>query len=132
MLTPLTPAALRPPFANYAHAVEVSAGARLLFLSGQLGIHPDDSIPEGAEEQADLIFANIGVILAEAGMTPANIVRINAYVSAREHMQPYMRARDRFVSGAGPASTLMIVTGFTREIFKVEIEVLAAADPVAP
>ena len=129
MLTPHTPAALRPPFANYAHAMEVSAGTRLLFISGQLGIHPDESVPEGAEEQADLIFANIAVILAEAGMTPADIVRINAFVSGREHLQPYMRARDRFVDGAGPASTLMIVTGFAREIFKVEIEVVAAAAP---
>ncbi|MGH2341884.1 RidA family protein [Segnochrobactraceae bacterium EtOH-i3] len=129
MLTPHTPAALRPPFANYAHAMEVSAGTRLLFISGQLGIHPDESVPEGAEEQADLIFANIAVILAEAGMTPADIVRINAFVSGREHLQPYMRARDRFVAGAGPASTLMIVTGFAREIFKVEIEVVAAAAP---
>ena len=129
MLTPHTPAALRPPFANYAHAMEVSAGTRLLFISGQLGIHPDESVPEGAEEQADLIFANIAVILAEAGMTQADIVRINAFVSGREHLQPYMRARDRFVDGAGPASTLMIVTGFAREIFKVEIEVVAAAAP---
>ncbi len=129
MLTPHTPASLRPPFANYAHAMEVSAGTRLLFISGQLGIHPDESIPEGAEEQADLIFANLAVILAEAGMTPADIVRINAFVSGRAHLQPYMRARDRFVGGAGPASTLMIVTGFAREIFKVEIEVVAAAAP---
>lgn len=127
MLKPHTPAALRPPFANYVHAMEVPAGARLLVTSGQLGIHPDDTIPEGAEEQADLIFANIALLLADAGMTPADIVRLNAYVSAREHMQPYMRARDRFVGTPGPASTLMIVGGFTREIFKVEIEVIAAA-----
>ncbi|MEM7696035.1 MAG: RidA family protein [Pseudomonadota bacterium] len=122
----LTPTTIRKPFANYAHAVEVPAGMRLLVLSGQLGIAPDDVIPDGAEAQAALCFENISKILAEAGAGPEAIVRINAFVSAREHLAGYMRARDRFVADPAPASTLMIVTGFAREAFVVEIEVLAA------
>ncbi|MGL4241030.1 MAG: RidA family protein, partial [Beijerinckiaceae bacterium] len=35
--------------------------------------------------------------------------------------------RDRYVSDPPPASTLMIVSGFAAEIYKVEIEVIAAA-----
>ncbi len=125
-----TPKTIRPPFANYSHAVEVPPGARLLVCSGQLGVHPDDTVPDGAEAQTDLCFANIAEILASAGMAMANVVRINAYVSAREHMAGYMRARDRAIAGlpVPPASTLMIVSGFTREAFVVEIEVLAAGD----
>jgi len=34
--------------------------------------------------------------------------------------------RDRLVADPPPASTLMIVSGFTRPEFKVEIEVIAA------
>jgi enamine deaminase RidA (YjgF/YER057c/UK114 family) len=37
-----------------------------------------------------------------------------------------MAVRDRYVALPAPASTLMIVSGFTRPEFKVEIEVLAA------
>jgi enamine deaminase RidA (YjgF/YER057c/UK114 family) len=37
-----------------------------------------------------------------------------------------MAARDRWVTGEPPASTLMVVAGFTRPEFKVEIEVVAA------
>ena len=59
--------------------------------------------------------------------TLANIVRLNAYVTAREHMQGYMRSRDRQFPGTPPASTLMIVSGFTRAEFLVEIEAIAAA-----
>lgn len=123
-----TPDSIRPPFANYSHAVEVPPGARLLVCSGQLGVRPDDTIPDGAEAQTDLIFANITEILASAEMAMANVVRINAYVSAREHMAGYMAGRDRAIAGlpTPPASTLMIVAGFTREEFLVEIEVLAA------
>ena len=125
----LTPEGIRAPFARYSHAVEIPPGARLLVCSGQLGVEPDDRVPDGAEAQADLCFANIGAILAEAGMTMANVVRINAYVTGREHMAGYMRARDRAIADlpTPPASTLMIVAGFTREAFLVEIEVLAAS-----
>ena len=123
----LTPAGVRPPFAAYSHAVEVEAGSRMVFCSGQLGISPDDVVPQDAGAQAELCFAAIGTILAAAGMTLGNVVRINAYVTAREHMKPYMAVRDRLFPAPSPASTLMIVTGFTREEFKVEVEVIAAA-----
>jgi len=121
-----TPDSIRPPFANYHHAVEVPPGARLLVCSGQLGIAPDDSIPETAEEQTSLCFENVGEILKSADMGFSNIVRINAYVTDRAHLAGYMKARDRFVSDPPPASTLMIVSGFARPEFKVEIEVMAA------
>jgi len=126
MLRAITPSSLRPPFARYSHAIEVKAGARMVFCSGQLGIGADEAIPPGAEAQAALIFKSIAAILAEAGMSLADIVRINAYVTGREHMAGYMKARDAAVSDPPPASTLMIVTGFTREEFVVEIEVVAA------
>jgi enamine deaminase RidA (YjgF/YER057c/UK114 family) len=122
----LTPASIRPPFANYAHAVEVAAGSRLLFVSGQLGVGPDDVAPEGAEAQARLCFANIAAILAEAGMEMRDVVRLNAYVAGREHLAGYMRARDAAVGEPPPASTLMVVSGFARPEFVVEIEAVAA------
>lgn len=122
----LNPAIIAAPFARYSHGMEVPEAARLVFCSGQLGLAPDGSVPGSAEVQADLCFANIAAILAEAGMALSDIVRINAYVTAREHMAGYMRSRDRHVATPPPASTLMIVTGFTKPEFMVEIEVVAA------
>lgn len=125
----VTPRSIRPPFARYSHAVETPPGSRLLVLSGQLGVGVDDVAPEGAEAQAALCFSNIAAILAEAGMGAEHIVRLNAYVTGREHLAGYMRARDAFVAAlpVPPASTLMIVAGFTRPEFVVEVEALAAA-----
>ena len=65
MKRPLNPASIRAPFAQYSHAVEVPAG-RMVFASGQLGVAPDDTVPEDAEAQAVLCFENIKAILAEA------------------------------------------------------------------
>jgi 2-iminobutanoate/2-iminopropanoate deaminase len=130
-LRALVPPSIRPPFARYSHGVAVPAGHRLVFTSGQLGVGPDEQVPVGCEEQAELCFANITAILAEDRMTLADIVRLNAYVTGREHMQGYMRVRDRKFPGTPPASTLMIVSGFTRPEFVVEIEAIAAApDPM--
>jgi enamine deaminase RidA (YjgF/YER057c/UK114 family) len=122
----LMPKTIKPPFARYSHGIEVPAGQRLILCSGQLGIALDDEVPEEPGAQAELCFANIAAILNEAGLRLADIVRINAYVTDRAFMRPYMDVRDRLFGDPAPASTLMIVSGFSRPEFKVEIEVIAA------
>jgi 2-iminobutanoate/2-iminopropanoate deaminase len=112
--------------ARYSPGMEVPPGARLLFVSGQLGFDANGKTPEGAEAQAQLCFSAIGAILAEAGMGFADIVRLNAYVTDRTFLADYMRVRDRHVGEPPPASTLMIVSGFSRPEFKVEVECVAA------
>jgi 2-iminobutanoate/2-iminopropanoate deaminase len=127
MNTARTPSTIRAPFARYSHGIEVPAGYRLLFVSGQLGIGADDTIPKDTAAQARLCFSNIEAVLREAGMQLADIVRINAYVTGREHLQPYMEVRNALFSDPAPASTLMIVSGFARPEFTVEVEAVAAA-----
>ncbi len=126
MHTPLTPIDIHPPFAPYSHGVELPAGQRLVFCSGQLGIARDGSIPSDCGEQAKLCFDNIAAILREAGMGLEHIIRVNAYVSGREHLAAYMAVRNSLFSAPLPASTLMIVSGFARPEFVVEIEAIAA------
>jgi 2-iminobutanoate/2-iminopropanoate deaminase len=122
----LSPQTIHPPFANYAHGVEIPGGSRVVFCSGQLGIEKNGSIPEGVEAQARLCFEAIAAVLGEAGMTLGDLVRINAFVTGAQYLAGYMKARDEFVGNPPPASTLMIVQGFARPEFKVEIEAIAA------
>ncbi|UCI10047.1 RidA family protein [Mesorhizobium sp. B1-1-8] len=126
MLKYLTPQSIKPPFARYSHGVEIPAGKRIVLCSGQLGIGPDDAVPEDAGAQTELCFKNIAAILGEAGLTLNDIVRINAFVTDRAHLQAYMDVRNRLFSDPAPASTLIIVAGFARPEFKVEVEALAA------
>ena len=123
----LSPSSIRPPLARYSHGIAVPAGHRLVFVAGQLGIDRDDRIPADSEAQADLCFANIAAILAEDGMTMANIVRLSVYVTAREHMEGYRRSRDRQFPGTPPTTTLIVVAGLVRPEFVIEIEAIAAA-----
>jgi 2-iminobutanoate/2-iminopropanoate deaminase len=122
----LNPKSIHPPFANYAHGVEIAAGSRIVFCSGQLGIGADGVVPDDAESQARLCFRAIAATLSEASMSLADLVRLNAYVSSAQYLGGYMKVRDEFVSSPPPASTLMIVQGFARPEFKVEVEAVAA------
>ena len=125
----LTSPSIAPPFGRYAHGVEIPAGWRVAVTSGQLPLSADGTTPEDAQAQATLCFENCAAILAEAGMGPKDVVRIAAFVTARAHMKPYMAARDAWLGADGvlPASTLVIVSGFTRPEFLVEVEITAAA-----
>ena len=124
----LTPASFAPPFAAYAHGVEIPAAARIVLTSGQLALARDGTVPEGTEAQAALCFQNCAAILVDAGMGMADVVRINAYVTDRSHMAGCMTARDGWLAGIEqlPAFTLVIVAGFTPPEFLVEVPVTAA------
>jgi 2-iminobutanoate/2-iminopropanoate deaminase len=106
MAEALVPGGVHPPFGRYSHGIAVPA-----------------------EDQAVLCFEAIGRILAEGGMDFGHIVRLNAFVTRREDFPAYMAVRDRYVRAPLPASTLVIVTGFTRPEFKVEVEATAAKMP---
>ena len=122
----VNPARIRKPFARYSHGVVVPAGARMLVTSGQLGVTPQDNVPDDIEAQCVLVFENLHAILAEAGMTFADVVRFNGFVTDRAYFPVLGAVRSRYVAGDGFASTLVIVAGFTRPEFKVEVEVTAA------
>ena len=122
----INPTTIRAPFGNYVHGIELPPGSRLLFTSGQLGTGKDDATPESATEQARICFTNIGEILTASGLDFSDVIKVNAFVTDRAYFPEYMAVRDEFVPEP-VASTLVIVSGFTRPEFKVEVEVIAAA-----
>ena len=125
MARALNPAGIRAPFGRYSHGIALARPGPMVFCSGQLGVGPDDTVPDTVAAQAEVCFRNIAAILAEAGLGLSDIVRLNAFVTRREHMADYMAVRDRFIGDPPPASTLVIVAGFTRPEFLVEVEATA-------
>ncbi len=126
MIVHHTPETIRAPFSTYSHGVEVPPSARWLFCSGQLGIAPDETVPEDVGAQTERAFLNIGAILQAAHMDFGDIVRLNAYLTDPADLQAYMEVRNRFVTLPAPASTLIVVSAFARPEFKVEVEAVAA------
>ena len=44
-----TPETIAAPFGPYSHAVEVPQGSRLLYISGEVGVLPDGTVPKGSQ-----------------------------------------------------------------------------------
>lgn len=122
----LNPPSVRRPFGNYNHGLLVPPGASLLVTSGQLGIGLDETVPADVTAQAELCFEAIKAILEDADMSFADVIRISGFLTRREDFPAYMAVRDRYVTDPKPTSTLIIVSGFTRPEFLVEVEVTAA------
>ena len=128
----LKPETIAAPFARYSHGVELPPGQRVVRVSGQLGLAANGTVPASTLEQARICFGNIAAILAEADMGAKDVFHLSAFVTDRLHMAEYMQARDSFLQEVDgdhlPSSTLLIVSGFTRPEFNVEIEAWAAAE----
>jgi 2-iminobutanoate/2-iminopropanoate deaminase len=123
----VTPPSTFPPAARYAQAVLSEAPARLLHTAGIVPTAPDGTVPSDLGEQADVVWANIAAILAEAGMATTDIVAVTTYVVVGNELGPVMAARDRAMAGHLAASTLITVPALVRPEWQVEIAVVAAA-----
>jgi enamine deaminase RidA (YjgF/YER057c/UK114 family) len=98
----------------------------LLHTSGVVPVAPDGSVPGGLAAQAELVWANIGAILDEAGMSAQDVVAVTTYVVAGQHLAPVMAARDRFLADHLAASTLITVPALARPEWRMEVAVVAA------
>jgi enamine deaminase RidA (YjgF/YER057c/UK114 family) len=126
----LNPRGIAAPAGRYSHGIEIAAGARLLFVSGQVGLRPDGTTPSDPREQHDHAWTNIKAVLHEAGMNMAHLVRINGFITRADLIPVWRDARDRAMGEAAPlpASTLLVVSALARPEWVVEIEAVAAAE----
>jgi enamine deaminase RidA (YjgF/YER057c/UK114 family) len=107
--------------------VEVPAGARLLFVAGQVGTDRGGHTPPGAGDQAQIVWANVAAILASASMTPADVVKITTYVLDENDVPAVAEARRALLGDHAPAATLVVVRKLMRPEWRVEIDVVAAS-----
>ena len=127
MNRPVVPASIAPPAANYAHAVLSERAGRWLHTSGVVPTAPDGTVPDRIGAQAEVVWANIAAMLADADMAPDDIVSVTTYAVVGEPLGEVMAARDRFLAGHLAASTLVTVPALARPEWKMEIAVVAAA-----
>lgn len=128
-LRKLNPATIAAPLSAYSHGIEAPESARWVYVSGQVAMNSDGSIPKGIEAQADLVFRNIAAVLAEGGMSLADLVRINTYIVDIGNMAGFRTVRDKYVGSTKPASTMIAVAALARPEFLIEIEAVAAQAP---
>lgn len=125
-ITYSNPESVHAPAGSYSHSAVVPAGARTLFISGQIGVRPDGSFGKTLAEQADQAFRNIKAILRAHGMGPSDIVKLTTYVVAGQTGGDVRDARAAHLGDHRPTATFIFVPQLYAPEWLVEIEVTAA------
>ncbi|HEY9348906.1 MAG TPA: Rid family hydrolase [Inquilinus sp.] len=120
------PAGVAAPFSRYSHGASAPAGARWLHISGQVGATPDGTIPDDAERQFELAWDNLFAVLADAGMTATDLVKVDGFITRPDLVPLYRTVRERRLGGYATASTLVVVAGLAVPSLLVEIQAVAA------
>jgi enamine deaminase RidA (YjgF/YER057c/UK114 family) len=118
--------AVYPATPDYVHALEVRGASRALFVSGTMGLDEAGTAPPTLEAQLELVWDNLRAILAGAGMTVDNIVRVTSYLRDTAYAGPNAVARTAALGGR-LVPTTAIVVGTLADDWLVELEVIALA-----
>jgi 2-iminobutanoate/2-iminopropanoate deaminase len=114
------------PVAAYTQAIEVSGATRTLYISGQVGLKMDGTLPNDIVEQSRLAWQNLEAQLKAAGMTLDNLVKINVILPNHGDLAAAREVRSEVLGDRRPTSTL-IVGGLANPAWKIEVEGIAVA-----
>jgi enamine deaminase RidA (YjgF/YER057c/UK114 family) len=99
----------------------------LPYISGEVGVVPDGTVPENIEAQAEACWQNIIAILADAGMDVEDLVKITTFLVRPEDVAAAGAARAKHFADARPGSATIIVKALVNPAWLIEIEAVAAA-----
>jgi enamine deaminase RidA (YjgF/YER057c/UK114 family) len=121
-----------PPSRGYTHVVEVPAGSRMVYISGQVPLDRAGKLIGAGDfrRQAEQVFSNLRLALDEVGASFAQVVKLNYYVVDVSHLAVLRAVRDQYVNPSSPpASTLVEVRRLFRDDVMLEIDAVVALPP---
>jgi 2-iminobutanoate/2-iminopropanoate deaminase len=127
MKTPRNPGQVHPPVGRYVHQIEVTNPSKILFMSGQVGMEQDGTIPEDPIDQLGVAIENVIRNLGASSLDVAALTKITIY--AVGELDP-VRRRNELAQHLGEhvtCSTFVYVAALASPEYKVEIDAWAAA-----
>ena len=117
---------------GFSQTVAVT-GTRTIYVAGQVSIDASGALVGGGDlaEQTTQAMRNVGLALAAAGATYADVVKITTYVVGYKPEQRVIIGKARapfFAGGPPPASTLVGVACLAVPEWLIEIEAIAVVD----
>jgi 2-iminobutanoate/2-iminopropanoate deaminase len=125
MKTSRNPDTIHAPVGRYVHQIEVSGESRILFLSGQVGMAADGSVPDDAVAQFGLALQNVMANLEAGGFEPTDLVKLTTYVVGEMDSAGRRAELDRLLGPHVSTSTLVFVAALAAPQYKVEIDAWA-------
>lgn len=112
----------------FAQCVAVTDARQTLYLAGQTSIDAEGTIigAGDVETQIRLSFANIAAILAEAGGTLDNVVKLTVYLLDMAALPIYTRVLGELFPESRPSQTVVQVSALAMAELLVEIDAIAA------
>lgn len=110
---------------TYEHAARVGD---FIFVAGQVAKDESGALvaPNDAAGQAKVVFEHLRKVLAHAGATPQDIVKMNTYIVDRADSAVVTAERFRFLGDHRPPHT-GVVAGLGAPEVRLEVEVVAVA-----
>ena len=109
----------------------VSGQTRTLYCSGQTATNADGKPEHDGDLPAQLALSldNLEAVLTEAGMTLANLVRLNVYTTDVDQLFPHygVLASRLAAAGVAPVTTMLGVTRLAIPGQLIELEATAVA-----
>jgi enamine deaminase RidA (YjgF/YER057c/UK114 family) len=131
VLEPINPESLGAP-KGYSNGILAPAGARLLFVAGQIGWDKEGKLAVDFVKQFDTALANVLEVVKAAGGGPTSIARLTIYVTdKREYVGNLKEVGAAYRARLGkwfPAMALVEVKALVEKDAKVEIEATAAIE----
>jgi enamine deaminase RidA (YjgF/YER057c/UK114 family) len=100
----------------------------VVYLRGQIGqnLETRESVGIGdVTAQAEQAMANIAMLLAEAGGSVEDIVKVTIYLIDPRYREPVYRVVGKWLKGVFPVSTGIVVVALARPEWVVEIDATA-------
>lgn len=124
-MTVVIPEWMKPFYDDFHYAPAVIDGDRLC-CSGMIGIRRDMSVPQDPTEQITLAFENLRGLLAEVGLTFADVTEITSYhVGLTAQMETFIAVKDAYVTAPYPAWTAVGVCELAIPGAVTEIQITA-------
>ena len=115
---------LSEPISHYSDAVRAG---NTIYVSGQASLDKNGNLvgPGDVVAQTRQVLENMKTVLAAAGGTLDDVVKVTVYLANRDDRPKVNEVRKKYFKGNRPASTLVEISRFAIEGMLVEIEAIA-------
>src|SRR4030095_3988216 len=96
------------PSANWSHGILLDG---TLYISGMGGEDSNGKIPDEFEAEVKQSLDNIGAVLKAAGLSPADVVSTQVYLTDKETFQRMNSVYRSYFQDPKPTRTTIVVAG---------------------
>lgn len=94
-----------------------------IFLSGEVPLNADGTIPEGIEAQTELVLNKIAQTLSQQSVNLNDVVSVTVYLTDKTDFAAFNQVYERFFAQPYPVRTT-VIAGLVIDA-KIEISVIA-------